>query len=214
MKKLSEKQQNILSAYYDRELGFLTNLYVEQVLLKSLVAKEFLAELSSLSAQISKDFQPLITDNKWNVLNSRLLQVEKNSIFHDADLPKVSFLESFWKRHPISATFATASTAFCLGLVFKLGFVSLFEVSPLNTAPQNIASIATAPATPTNVAPVVSTNLPVTLASNNSARSAVELDWVKSDGRIRMIPARNGSSNIIWVKAPRSRYLAKVQQNK
>lgn len=210
MKKLSEKQQSILSAYYDRELGFLTNFYVEKFLLQSPAAKEFLAELSSLSAQFIADYQPAEIDNKWNVLNSRLLQIDKNSIFHEADLPKISIVESFWKRHPIPATLATASTAFCLGLIFKLGFVNLFETTPVNTAPQTIASAVTSP----NITSAVSTNLPVTLASNHGLRSAVELDWVKSDGRIRMIPAGKGTSNIIWVKAPRSRYLANVQQNK
>ncbi len=212
MNKLSEKQQSILSAYYDRELGFLTNLYVEKFLLKSSEAKEFLHELESLSVQITQNYNPAEVDNKWNVLNSRLLQAEKNSIFHEAELPKVSILESFWKRNPISATLATASTAFCLGLIFKLGYVNYFEVSPITTH-QKIASIAidTKVASETGA---VDTNIPVTLASNQGPRNAVELDWLKSDGRIRMIPARNGSSNIIWVKAPRSRYLANVQQNK
>jgi hypothetical protein len=214
MKELSEHQERFLSAYKDSELGFFGTAYVEKILLKKAAAREFLLQVSDLSNSIQTELANLDSSKErnpnWNVLNSRLLQIDKNSVFHDASFPfseEAISKTSFWKRHPLSATLATATTAFCLGLVLKLGFLNYLGVDQTVNSPQNIVTATN------NSELYMKPNAPVTLASANnfskpsSVGSSVELDWVKSDGRIRLIPAKDGSTNIIWVKAPRNVYL-------
>jgi hypothetical protein len=217
MNKLNKKQERLISAYYDCELGVFSNFYVQKILLRKPQATSFLNSLSKVSNQfqeesISSDFDP-----KWNLLNLRLLQVEKNTIFHQEELPQSRLSTAgVWKKFSLPTTLATASVAFCLGLLFKFGYINYFTNNASPVAAQNIATNLTSGQKATTG---LSSNIPVTLASSktgsnsgsNFQRSALELDWVKSDGRIRMIPARNGSSNIIWVKAPRKIYLEKVQ---
>ena len=208
---LSEKQELLLSRYHDGELGFWSARKAKSLLSKSKAANQFVAELTALTGDLKASaVQPKDSQLLWNGIANRIEQEERNSLYlgerRSPDVPEKR--KAIWESYPILSGLGAATAAFMLGIIFQTGYLNQ-NSQPAGT---QIASTVQTQTTQSQAVRKLASNqinnvpisLPVSteLARRQSERRRLEIDWVKSDGRVEMIGATEGPQ-IIWVRRPK-----------
>jgi hypothetical protein len=200
--KLSEKQQLLLSRFSDGECGCIESMLAKRLLSRNPDAVEFCRQLDSVRecclSKLSVTTPRGESVNLWERVNARIEQESRAELYLGRRRIEQN-RGSLWER--LRTPYALAggmSGAVLATLLLVVGYrspgVTTFE------APQ---------AAPTNqfqlVRPVAmgagSASSPTTLRIPGSApRSSLEVDWVRSQGSLKLIPDPNGSSAIIWIR--------------
>lgn len=206
-RELTDKQYLLLNAYYDGELKGWQQWRVQKLIDSSSLAYEYVDSLESLTQKIQAEksklldsVAPVVSADKkvssWEALASRITQEERNELYLGTRQVKpvkanpLALLLNDLFPNNFSKAFATACLAFVLGIGY--------QYSTKDQANLQVASQQQEVSLPVLAQPEQS--LPV----RNVANQQMRLDWMKSDGRIQLIPADETSEQkIIWVMTPR-----------
>ena len=202
---LSEQQELLLSRYHDGELGFWSERKAKQLLSKSEEANQFVAELAALTGDLKATaMQPKESELLWKGIANRIEQEERNSLYlgeRRADVAEKR--KAIWEAYPILSGLGAATAAFMLGIIFQTGYFNQ-NSQPTGTQIASTQPVQSVPRLASNQINNVPISLPVSteVARRQSDRRRLEIDWVKSDGRVQMIGATEGPQ-IIWVRRPK-----------
>lgn len=202
---LSEQQELLLSRYHDGELGFWSERKAKKLLSKSEVANQFVAELAALTGDLKATaMQPKESELLWKGIANRIEQEERNSLYlgeRRADVAEKR--KAIWEAYPILSGLGAATAAFMLGIIFQTGYLNQ-NSQPTGTQIASTQPVQSVPRLASNQINNVPISLPVSteVARRQSDRRRLEIDWVKSDGRVQMIGATEGPQ-IIWVRRPK-----------
>lgn len=195
---LTEKQELLLSAYADSECSFISRILAERLLRNNPNAQAFITHLRSSSTLFKNHAgsQELNID-LWDRISNRIDAEEKAAFYLGQRRP--TFTE---ESPPLWARFKTPHAA--------LGGLSGAAIAAM------VLVLVARPSKPGEILPVY-TGGPVA-AQNSSAfhqasfgaetgttaRSPMEVDWMRGNGSVRLITNPNGQSATIWVrkKAP------------
>lgn len=200
---LSDKQQLLLSRYFDGECGVISRIVAKRLISSNPAALQFLNSLQHHSDTFrSHSDTSQGSVDLWSRIDARIEQEERASFYLGNRRVEESQSSLF--------TRVTSSHTMLGGLSgAALAAIALFVVyQPKNiltfSAPQNAAFSASQgfqPVALSNSAPSISANSFTQVASR-----PMEVDWMRSNGSLALIPDSHGTSTIIWVrrKMPRT----------
>lgn len=201
---LSEKQQLLLSRFHDGECSCFSALYVRRLLNKNPSAQHFLSDLEALRSQCAKLTDAVAGVDLWARIDTRIEQEKRAELYLGARSTQAtqrSLLQRIDLKH--AAFGGLSGAAIAAGILMVLA------------RPQQILTFS-AP----SAGPVAQNQLiqPAGITNHNNQRglyhidpikkhraieAALEVDWMRANGSLKLIPDPDGSSAIIWVR-PRS----------
>jgi hypothetical protein len=194
---LSDKQQLLLSRYFDGECGVISRFFAQRLLSRNPNAAAFLQSLNHAGDTIR-----LIQENEkspvdlWSRIDARIEQESRSSFYLGERRTKErheSILERFIPSHALFGGLSGAAiAAIALFVIYKpKSFITFSSPDPIaftnshEFQPVGLGNGGSAPRNP---------GVP-----QSSARR-MEVDWMRSHGSLALIPDQSGSSTIIWVK--------------
>lgn len=206
---LTEKDCILLERYHDGECGVWARMSAERLLSRSEAALAFLEGLKDLS-DINKDYSYKISSRRcdlWSKIEKRIDEEERAEFFlgkrtKESSENKRNGWSLDWSKvgWGLSGAFVTAA----FGMVmFRLASLQPIQVEGDNKVLANIKSSQTGGVM--QAQQVKLNEYPVSIGrSGSSIRRPVEVDWMRSDGRVHIIQDQEDRSSIIWVKKKRS----------
>jgi hypothetical protein len=220
-RELSEKQERLLMCYHDAACSWFGGVRARRLLGNSESARQYVESLQAISSAMKSPSSSSATSVElWQGVARRIEQEERAALY----LGKRTFVDKgrsanqgrvfngFWVGVPV-----VAASALALALVWLPGS----ETSPLGgtetftgTAPrlQTAQNEQVLPASQQNLVLPVSAQGSVeqrpsemALAQNTPLPSYArsqdpwEVEWIRSDGRVRMIQHRAGRAPILWI---------------
>jgi hypothetical protein len=202
--QLSEQQELLLSRYYDGEISIIDRVRAKRLLRTNAGAAEFFAELQSLTshAQATATNTATTTTTKppcdlWERISARIDSEEKAALYLGkrpsvAAPEREGFIASILSSHTLVGGFSGAAVAAALLLLF----------SPLSSS-KNIPIITVNSSTTTNGSSVFKQvgleNEGASLSRHTQPATPMELDWMRANGTLRLIPSPHSPAGIIWI---------------
>lgn len=188
---LTAREERLLCKLHDGECGVLARWRAERLVERNPAAREFVAALALSKEVVVERGACVERCDLWSDIATRIAQEERAELFlgKRRETPVERFL-SFLREHR-QVAWGIPSGAVLAGLI-------LFFVAP-NPGSDSVKKFGVAK-TNTGRAPVVN------LASTDKARARqpVEVDWVRGNGRVRVMQDPSRNSAIIWVRRPQS----------
>lgn len=223
---LEERDERLLSRYFDGEASWLDQLRARRLLARSSEARTFIQSLEmirDLAANLVKAAPAEV--QLWEKISRRIDAEERAAVFLGGRYGRASagstdsILGRLTERLSWSAMGGVAAAAVTMLVVAPLG-------GPQNSGQQQLAMLGQpvrlekpgsmlstaleevrfSPSDPTGIddrTAVVEQFAPNTepvILSRPSYPRAMEVEWMRSDGRVRMLQAPKERSAIIWVK--------------
>lgn len=196
---LSEKQELLLSRFHDGECSFLSAFFARRLVSQNANARSYLNDLRGLKNHCSHlvESSSDSTVDLWARIDARIEQEQRAAYYLGTRQPEHS-RESLWQRlsigHAVMGGLSGAAIAAALILVVsrpsQLMTFSAPAAGPVTghqiIHPVGIGS-ASAPRTQFKVTPA-------------RAHNPLEVDWMRANGSLKLIPDPSGSSAIIWVR--------------
>ncbi len=189
------KEEKLLSRYIDNELGILGKFKAKSLLKRSSEARDVVEGLSEQSELVSSLSTNSLKVNLADKIFQRIEQEEKAEFY----LGKRRNLEKQERDSAFSwgLVGTLASAAACLALFFTFA----------NDNSDNIETQVAKVQKESFQAERQSSTVQLTSVSDSGfdfEDPSVEVEWLKSDGRVKMIPAKNEKQMpIIWIKPRR-----------
>ena len=223
MKKLTLKHQKKLDKYFDGQLNFITTFFIKNLIHNNQEAKSYLENLKDISNKLkSANSVPSKTkDEFWQNITIRIDQEEKASFYLGARRESFGTEKAPRKSlfaNPYLSGASVAIASFFLGIVFRTQYLDSNLKNIENTSSKQVATVQGAVEQNTQLANSSLVNFNeyqrsrqqvanVTYNESNNLRpttrqvsTEVDIDWLKSDGRIKIIPSSEGSGGVIWIK--------------
>lgn len=205
---LSERNEFLLSQFHDGECSALSALAARVLLAVSKDAREFLAELREISSQCSQHGDSLSAESVslWSRVEARINQEEQAAFYlgtRQITQPKDSTFQTWGARHIILGGVSGAALA---SLVITVAY-----------QPARLVTFS-APSAPQIAQPRMVQPVAIQRSSSGSnryrirsarPRTTLEVDWMRANGSLKLIPDQNGSSAIIWVRRRALRTMAR-----
>ncbi|MBX7145634.1 MAG: hypothetical protein K1X79_14375 [Oligoflexia bacterium] len=191
---LSFDDENMLMRYLDGESGFFERRAVEG-LLKSNPAAQIFVDAQRRISQMANEYSKLLPQvDLWDRVSQRIQQEEHAAIFLGARAKQepTGVWANFLRR---------ISTPWSVGLSGAVALASALMVtlSPgVRGAGAVLGGVAQESST-SNVQTVALHGRPQLLEDDRSP-NVVEVDWMRSDGRVRILHDPNERAPMIWVK--------------
>ncbi|MCO6429851.1 MAG: hypothetical protein J5J00_03240 [Deltaproteobacteria bacterium] len=199
---LTREDELLLSRYYDGECRWLERIKVRRLLASNPAAERYIDSLNEVGQQVCVYESSVLKDENgnsmkidlWERIAGRIDQEERAALFlgerESRPAPRAPFGLDFSKvAWGLSGSALTAAVA-----IFMVG---------LPAAPQNqVAGVGVLPSSSRDDIPFrqVSSNQRPTILRD---RRAIEVDWMRSDGRVHMFQDPMERAPIIWVKRNR-----------
>ncbi len=197
---LSEKQELLISRFHDGECSYISAFFARRLITRNPSAQSFLSELKEIRSKcVTLGNEPTGVD-MWSRIEAQIDQ-EQRTQFYVGALRAPSGQEPLWQRINLRhATFGGLSGAAIASVV----------VMAL-ARPQQIVSFSAPSAGPAahnqliQPAAITNSGSQMALYQTNQVRQqrSLEVDWMRANGSLKLIPDPSGSSTIIWVR-PRS----------
>lgn len=193
--ELSEKQQLLLSTYFDRECSFLARLAAERLIKRSPSARLFIDSLErSGSALRSAATNQTVSVDLWDRVSARIDNEERAAVYLGrrntvVEDDRGSFITRFISRHAVVSGLSGAAVAAAVLMVVS--------------RPQKPGDIIPVHLGVPSVAHNSSAFHQASLGANPRSfdtRSTMEVDWMRANGSLRLIQNPSGKSAIIWVR--------------
>lgn len=208
--QLSEKHRLLLCCYHDRECSWLQRFRVGVLLKHSVAANEYLSGLNEIGDVAREAFREPPIAVAPSVL-ARIEQEERTALYlGERRMPvveKEAWRIPWYSSMGWGAAGAGVAAAVIFFVVLPLNFRGELGVVASSVAPAIspvVSSLRRAPAvfqaSQEGVTPATSSRLGL------SRRAPFELDWVRSDGRVTVIPGPDQKSGVIWVRRATDRY--------
>jgi len=194
---LSDKQEILLSQYFDGECGPIRRFLAQRLLSRNPDAARFLTSLGHTSTSIqSIQAGENSGVNLWSRIDARIEQERRSSFYlgeRRTEEPRGSILERFIPSHALFGGLSGAAiAAIVLFVVYKpRNFITF-------SSPEPLAFTASHEFQPVGMGQANSAAHNRGIANSDTRR--MEVDWMRSHGSLALIPDQNGSSAIIWVK--------------
>jgi hypothetical protein len=201
-KQLSERQQQLLSSYYDNECGVLARFKAKRLASKNPSARDFITQLDTLhSTCLEQSSQPIpTTRDMWSAVSARIEQETRAAQYLGKRAPAPQ-REGIWERLSKASALAGGLSGAALAALALVVWYKPVEILSFS-APQ--AALVTSP---NLVQPVGIGNLQTqprrhyrVTATSSLNRNPLEVDWMRSSGSLKLIPDPTGSSAIIWIR--------------
>ena len=186
---LTERQEKILNSYFDNECGFFGRFMAERLLSKNSSASQYFLNLSSTSNELKKSYNDvnIAKVDLWEGISEGIRREER----------KAKFAEEEEDESPIAVWLSRLGWGVSGALV--TASIGLFMIGGLSPS-TNKSGIQLKTGSFSGEVPVQS----VTFNNEKEARlkgsqSPMEIDWLRSDGRLRFIQTPNQRSTILWV---------------
>lgn len=195
---LTEKQEVLIEKYVDGECGILSKFKARRLLANNRSARQFLDSLLSLAEEL-RDFELKQNNPKvdmWDQVSMRIEQEERAERFlgkrneSEKVSAKVSWTSLGWG---FSGSLVTAGI---VGVVIAFSGRSNPSSKGDDFTKRLERSLEVLDAQGDSRPSAQNVNLPV----SSTLRRPVEVDWMRSDGRVHMIQDPQERSAIIWVK--------------
>ncbi len=217
---LSESEEKVLVRYLDGETGFVGSMRAKWLIATVPAAAELLETMRSIGeiarnerlGILERDPQPV---DLWSRVSSRIHEEERAALYlggrPEQNEDKDEGLGAWFRPVNLAWGFSGgALAAVVTSVVLLTGIVEPQKISnssgtalSSNALLQRVSSgtRVTARHIPRNSENVIEAQnrVPVPL-SESRIPTAVEVDWVKSNGRVRMMQEPNERSAVIWVK--------------
>jgi len=219
---LSLRNEKLLVRYFDGECGWIEKYLAEKLIQKNSLAREFMDTMHVIG-EITRNERAGILKvnptptNLWDRISARIEAEEKSALFlgmRAAQTKKVGFAQRLSDVFSVSQVAWGASGAFaaaCITYFFvhvapgsSVAHFSASQGQP-NSAIRQVALHERAAghrsprASDSNSLGRKSLNEPIRILTQN-VPSALEVDWVKSAGHVRMMQDPEDRSAIIWIK--------------
>ena len=213
-RELSETEEMLLVKYIDGECGVVGRYRSRRLIATNEEAKEFVDSLNSVSEQIKQLGEKRVDSVKldiWDRVERRIDAEERIEFYHgqrQLELEKTN-KRSFWPQVAwgLSGSLVTACAATVIfyraansgpaqtGDEFASRFQKSLEALDAQTGPDGLARNVSLPLTPRR-------------DLGRSSSRPIEVDWMRSDGRVHMIQNPDERSAIIWVKRKNRSFVA------
>lgn len=199
--ELSEKEEMLLSKYFDKECSWFESIRAKRLLTRSQIASDYINSLQGLSNSIKKHAESPKPE-LWFRVAARINVEEKTAGL--LGTRTFSTQSSIWRDRMIGGLVGA-----CAVVIFMI----VPKTTPMNSSEMtqqalNQPSLAEE-APHGGVVPVRSFN---SVARNEPV--AVEVDWVRSDGRVQVIHGDEDRAPIIWVKRRENNSQGIIMMNK
>jgi hypothetical protein len=196
---LSEKDELLLSKYHDGECGVLSAFLAKRLLRDNTVAQDFLRNLEMcsrvLEAEASRVSIPAV--DLWDRIDNRIDQ-EQKAAFYLGERRVTERAPSLIERLrasqiAVGGLSGAAIAAVALLFLYSPRDIASFSV-PINAATSNAQNqfqqvgLGGSPISPRQA------------ALSHRGNAPLEVDWMRSNGSLSLIPDASGSSAIIWVR--------------
>lgn len=195
--KLSEKEQLLLSRFFDGDCGFIGSWRAQKLLARNPLANQFIDNLESIQHMVTqRSYSGSGTVDLWDKIERRINEEQRSELYLGTRTSTES--PSLWQN--LSETYAmwiSGATGATLAAVAIIFLNSSTDQSPLMPQRQ---SIGRAP-----VAQQVAVKAPNRQSAigipriQRSRPQSFAFDWMRSEGALHFIPDPNGASTIIWI---------------
>ena len=194
---LNDKQIALIEKWYDHECGLLETFKVRRLLSSNDQAQKYLQSLRQSKVVLEKVAKSRPVD-LWGAVKTRIDVEERAAVLlgkRSLKQPVFSLERDFFIGRAPALVFAVAAFAVVMGLYFTRS----------GNAPVAIGNMAREESIGANKIDVALTSK----TSDNFTRPeiipdrfppSVEVDWVRSRGRVHMLPDGDQGSTIIWIK--------------
>ncbi len=185
--ELSEGEQLLLSQYFDGECGFFARRRAEKLLQRSGAARDFLEALQEMSSECrSFAAENAPSADLWQRIESRI-DSEERAAFYLGERRKDDRRESFFSRlRSQQAVWGGLSGAVVAASALFFVTSPGSKAAPVPAQPFHQAAIGGMAASPASF--------------QNNSRSAMEVDWMRANGSLKLIQDPSGKSATIWVR--------------
>lgn len=194
---LTDKQQLLLSRYFDGECGFIARVAAKRLIASNPSALLFLNSLQRNGETLRTDLDATRATpvDLWSRIDARIEQEERASFYLGERRVQTTQAPLFTHAQPSHLVFGGLSGAALAALALFMVYqpISLPTFSSPQTAAVNGSQAFQPVALGTN-----SRLRPTALAP--SGTRGMEVDWMRSNGSLSLIPDPNGASTIIWVR--------------
>jgi len=205
---LSERQQLLISRFSDGECSCVSNFLAKRLLAKNHSARELLSELEELRSSCGELFisRDEIKVDLWRKIETRIEQEERAALYlgqRRLKESKPSLFERIDLRQALlgGASGAAIAAALLITLTTRPSEIVKFRAPHADlVSGSGIIHQAGVGAANSN------TQHPNYLTQNRASRNPLQVDWMRANGSLRLIPDPNGSSSIIWIRRQPSQY--------
>jgi hypothetical protein len=196
---LSEKEEALLSRYFDGECGIFSAFLAKRLLRDNTVAQDFLRDLESCSrafeSEASKVSIPAV--DLWDRIDNRIDQ-EQQSAFYLGERRVAERAPSLMERIRASQIAVGGLSGAAIAAV-----ALMFMYSPKDIASFSVPSTSSTSNSQSQFQQIGfggSSSATRSAGLAQSGNRALEVDWMRSNGSLSLIPDASGSSAIIWVR--------------
>lgn len=209
--QLSEKQELLISRFCDGECSCIGSYLAKRLVANNKAAKNFLEELQSIKHECAHLAlsQPKPPSNLWERIDARIEQEEYAARFlgeRRVEESTVSLREWLSMRHVVMGGLSGAAIAVALITITSRPSQLLTFSAPAAGPVVGHQLVQPAGIGASN-APMARNSFAVTRPHN-----PLEVDWMRANGSLKLIPDPSGSSAIIWVRRPAARSTQKGYQ--
>lgn len=192
--KLNDDEKKLLCKYLDGESGLFCRLQAKALLNRSEGARSYIQRQERLRINLREILEkPQVS--LWDKISDGIERKEREELLEENE----SWFGTFWPgKQGVFWGMSGAITTACISFVLMSGLNSETEVERLQGA-----------------SPVAALQGPMVNVSHQTARlaeaegihfassqnSPVEVDWLHSSGRVRMIPGAGRSAPIMWISS-------------
>ena len=194
--ELTGREERLLARLHDGECGLVARFRAERLVKRRAAARDFLAALDEAKRLLVERSTGTEKGDLWSGIAARIAQEERAELFLGKRRETVVQKFVALVREHRQVAWGIPSGAALAGLI-------LFFVAPhpgLENGPENVAPFGVAKSGTTQV-PVV--NL-ASAGGGVRSRHPVEVDWVRGNGRVRVMQDPQRNSAIIWVRRPQA----------
>jgi hypothetical protein len=212
--RLSERQQVLLSRFHDGECSCLQSWLAKRLISRNPDAQAFLHQLTDLkdccvefvncqtphaTTEASTEASGGEGIDFCNRVMARIEQEARAELYlgkRRVEQPQVSLWERLTSRHSLAGGLSGAAVAATvLAVLYQPSTINTFR-APVSVASNNPLQLVRPVAIESGVNRLA--GLPSTLPRVVTHRP-LEVDWVRSQGSLKLIPDSSGSSAIIWI---------------
>lgn len=193
---LDEWDEALLMKYVDGECGFFGRRRAASLLKRNVHAKRFVHELRFCCKKGCEGLMPKEEPELWGRISARIAQEERTAVLLGGRELRKEWSWSLasalsWSRLSWSGAAAGAAMAGLALFVVQ----SDFGGSGVDSNDTLSASISSSPMIEPVVAKVRESRPSITLRRSDP----IEVDWVRSNGRVKVIHDRSSAGGILWV---------------
>jgi hypothetical protein len=194
-KHLSEQQELLLSSYVDDECSLLSRLRAERLIKRNESAKLFVQNLKNTSQTYRSLYSETPTSpDLWDKISQRIDAEERASLYlgqrkSETVAPHISGLANFFSKQALIGGLSGAAVAACV-LMLVSRPAKPGEIIPVYTG----GSVAAHNASAFHQASLGSAQ------QASPSGSSMEVDWMRSNGSLKIIQNPSDNSAIFWVR--------------